>query len=161
MKLGNVATWRFNQILLPPKETNEQGSNGFVKYSIKPIEGKGIGTEFTNTANIYFDFNKPIVTNETRNIFGVINGIHLHDNQPEIKIKAYPNPVHDKLLIEINNPKNEDMIFKVYDINGTELFSKTINSNFFHLSTQDYAPAMYLYTIESAKGFGKGKFVKE
>lgn len=160
-KSGNVATWRFNQILLPPKETNEQGSNGFVKYSIKPLEGKGIGTEFTNTANIYFDFNKPIVTNETRNIFGVISGIQLHDNQPEINIKAYPNPVHDKLLIEINNPKKEDMIFRVYDINGTELFSKTINSNFFHFSTQDYAPAMYLYTIESANEFGKGKFVKE
>ncbi|MBK8671997.1 MAG: T9SS type A sorting domain-containing protein [Bacteroidetes bacterium] len=161
MKSGKVATWRFNNILLPPKSTNEQGSHGFVKYSIKPKSSAGLGTEFTNKANIYFDFNKPIVTNETRNIFGVINGIQLHDNQPEINIKSYPNPVHDRLLVEINNPNKEDMIFKVYDLKGTELFSKTINSNFFHFGTIDLSPAMYLYTIDSANGFGKGKFVKE
>jgi hypothetical protein len=157
---NRVVKFFLQDVLLPDSIVNEEKSHGYIKYSIKPKENV-IGTEFTNTANIYFDFNKPIITNETRNIFGVISGIQLHDNQPEINVKANPNPVHDKLLVEINNLKNEEMIFRVYDLNGTEMFSKMINSNFFHFSTIDLAPALYLYTIESANGFGKGKFVKE
>src|SRR5690606_12152357 len=42
---------------------NEEGSNGFVAFKIKPKATLNIGDEITGVANIYFDYNLPITTN--------------------------------------------------------------------------------------------------
>lgn len=151
----------FYDILLPDSSTNEPASHGFIKYSIQPKQGAGIGTTFINKADIYFDFNTPITTNETRNIFGVINGINHHQHQQDIASKAYPNPTREKLLIEFNNPEKQATIITIYDINGKQLLQKTIEDNFFSFNTEAFSNGVYLYTIESILGFGKGKFIKE
>ncbi|MBX7227145.1 MAG: T9SS type A sorting domain-containing protein [Chitinophagales bacterium] len=151
----------FEDILLPDSSTNEPASHGFIKYSIQPKQGAGIGTTFTNKADIYFDFNTPITTNETRNIFGVISGINQHQHQQNIASIAYPNPTREKLLIEFNNPEKQATIITIYDINGKQLLQKTIEDNFFSFNTEAFSNGIYLYTIESIVGFGKGKFVKE
>jgi uncharacterized repeat protein (TIGR01451 family) len=158
---NNVLIWKFRNILLPPSSTNLTGSQGFVKYRFTPKEGADIGTIFTNQANIYFDYNTPVETNETKNIFGVISGIYNHQHQQNIASKAYPNPTRERLLIEFNNPEKQAAIITIYDINGKQLLQKTIEDNFFSFNTEAFANGIYLYTIESIQGFGKGKFVKE
>ncbi|MBX7227144.1 MAG: T9SS type A sorting domain-containing protein [Chitinophagales bacterium] len=158
---NRTAKFYFYNILLPPSSTNEPASHGFIKYSIQPKQGAGIGTTFTNKADIYFDFNTPITTNETRNIFGVISGINDHQHQQNIASIAYPNPTREKLLIEFNNPEKQATIITIYDINGKQLLQKTIEDNFFSFNTEAFSNGVYLYTIESIVGFGKGKFIKE
>jgi hypothetical protein len=64
-------------------------------------------------------------------------------------------------LIEFNNPEKQAAIITIYDINGKQLLQKTIEDNFFSFNTEAFANGIYLYTIESIQGFGKGKFVKE
>lgn len=63
---NNVLEWRFDNIMLPPKRDDEKGSNGFLKYSIHIESGSPVGTVISNRAAIYFDFNKPILTNTVR-----------------------------------------------------------------------------------------------
>jgi uncharacterized repeat protein (TIGR01451 family) len=52
----------FTSILLPDSNVNEPASHGFVSFRIKPREPVLPGTSFENIANIYFDFNPPVIT---------------------------------------------------------------------------------------------------
>ncbi len=64
-------TWRFSNINLPDSTTNEKASHGFVKFKIRPKEEAGFGTAIKNKAAIYFDYNSPIITNETLTTLGI------------------------------------------------------------------------------------------
>jgi hypothetical protein len=52
----------FPNILLPDSNVNEAASNGFVSFRIKPMLPLLPGTTIENIANIYFDFNEPVIT---------------------------------------------------------------------------------------------------
>ncbi|MCB0767294.1 MAG: hypothetical protein KDB95_08805 [Flavobacteriales bacterium] len=52
----------FPNILLPDSNVNEPQSRGFVSFRIKPRDPVIPGSVFANTANIYFDFNPPVIT---------------------------------------------------------------------------------------------------
>ena len=67
LRSPNEAIFHFENILLPDSHTNESGSNGFIKYSILPKANLHENTVITNKANIYFDFNPPVATNEVKN----------------------------------------------------------------------------------------------
>jgi len=62
-----IAEWTFDNILLPDSFVNEPGSNGFVKFKAKLLPNIAPGTLVTNSADIYFDFNAPVITNEVWN----------------------------------------------------------------------------------------------
>lgn len=62
-------TFFFDQILLPDSATNLAASNGYVQFRINTIDNIEAGDVVSNQASIYFDSNKPIVTNEVRNTF--------------------------------------------------------------------------------------------
>ena len=63
---GRILTWSFDNINLPDSIADREESNGFVKYTLD-LALNVIGTEFTNQADIFFDFNSPVTTNETVN----------------------------------------------------------------------------------------------
>jgi len=55
--------FHFENILLPDSTVNEPASHGFVQFRINQLTDNPIGTVIENTADIYFDLNKAIVTN--------------------------------------------------------------------------------------------------
>lgn len=59
----HVLVWTFNDIDLVDSITDEPNSHGFIKYSISPKAGLTDGTIVNNEADIYFDFNPPVRTN--------------------------------------------------------------------------------------------------
>ena len=59
----------YPNILLVDSTTNEPGSHGFFTFSIQAKEGLADFDEITNTAGIFFDFNRPVITNQTKNTF--------------------------------------------------------------------------------------------
>lgn len=61
---GRGIRWIFPDIDLVDSLTNEIGSIGFISYRIAPTT-QAEGTEITNQADIFFDFNEPIRTNTT------------------------------------------------------------------------------------------------
>ncbi|NJB87164.1 putative repeat protein (TIGR01451 family) [Lewinella marina] len=62
---GNVI-FRFDNIFLPDSNVNLVGSEGFVSFEIKARQDLPDFTVIENTAAIYFDFNKPVITNTVR-----------------------------------------------------------------------------------------------
>ena len=64
---NGMATFQFDQIMLPDSNVNFNASQGFIKYQINVVGGRPIGTLIQNTANIFFDLNPAVVTNTTTN----------------------------------------------------------------------------------------------
>ncbi|HRX30148.1 MAG TPA: hypothetical protein P5235_12220, partial [Saprospiraceae bacterium] len=59
-------------IQLPPTVQDSVNSRGFVRFSIAPNAGLPLETEVHNQAEIFFDFNDPIITNQTLHTFGSV-----------------------------------------------------------------------------------------
>ena len=65
----NILHFNFDNILLPDSTTNLEASQGQLSFAITPFDGFAEKTAVFNEAEIYFDFNPPIVTNEVVNTF--------------------------------------------------------------------------------------------
>jgi hypothetical protein len=65
----------FPNIQLPDSNVNEPRSHGHVSFRIKPHDGVAVGQQFTNIANIYFDFNPPVITEPS--VLNVVSPIRL------------------------------------------------------------------------------------
>ena len=65
---NNKIEFIFENIHLPYKTIDEPGSNGWVAFKIKPKPSVVIGDSLNNNAAIYFDFNKPVITNTATTI---------------------------------------------------------------------------------------------
>ncbi len=61
-------TFEFKNIFLPDSTSDFEGSQGYINYQIRTIDGLPEETQINNTAGIYFDFNPPVITNTTENI---------------------------------------------------------------------------------------------
>lgn len=111
---SNILNFRFNSINL--SAISDPNSNkGFIKYSIKQKRGLLPGTEITNAADIYFDYNYPIKTNRTFNTRISLTGIQNNDAADNILV--YPNPATDE--ITISNIKVEDVKqILLFDVQG-------------------------------------------
>jgi Leucine-rich repeat (LRR) protein len=64
---NGVLKFNFPNIHLPDSNTNEPASHGYVQYKIRAKDSLTVGSTIDNTANIYFDFNAPVITNTTSN----------------------------------------------------------------------------------------------
>ncbi len=67
---GNIIQFTFENIMLPDSNINQLASNGFVSFSIRQNPDLPAGSEFLNSAAIYFDFNEAIITNATHHKIG-------------------------------------------------------------------------------------------
>ena len=65
LRNNGALKFTFNDILLVDSNANEPASHGFVKFKIKQQPGNLPGTVIYNQAAIYFDFNAPVITNQT------------------------------------------------------------------------------------------------
>ena len=63
-----VLEWTFDNILLPDSNTNEPESHGFVVFKVAQNSNLLNGTRIQNAADIYFDFNAPVITNQTSHL---------------------------------------------------------------------------------------------
>ena len=78
----NVLRFYFRDIMLPDSNINEPGSHGFVKFRIAQTLDNPIGTEIFNSAGIYFDFNEPVITNQTVHRIGQPLMVHVEPDLP-------------------------------------------------------------------------------
>lgn len=61
---NNEVNFHFPNILLLDSNANEPLSHGFIEYTMKRKPNLSLGTEIENEANIYFDYNLPVLTNK-------------------------------------------------------------------------------------------------
>lgn len=85
----------FDPIALTDTLTNKEKSTGFISFTIKLKPGLPQGRVITNTASIYFDQNKAVVTNTTlhtvRDNYPILTSISDYANKNQILVLPNPN----------------------------------------------------------------------
>lgn len=109
----NVVKWIFNEIILPDSLTNESESKGFVQFKIQLQDGLSEGTQFSNKAFIYFDYNPAVITASVYTTLQVFVPQLINSVQPN-QLHIYPNPTSDALIIELK----EITSLLIFDMQG-------------------------------------------
>jgi len=95
-KPGRVIEWRFDNIQLPDSTTDEPGSHGLVRFRMKPVQPLIAGTVIANVANIYFDYNEPVITEPSVLVAEFSTGV---GEKRGGSITLSPVPASDRLTI--------------------------------------------------------------
>jgi uncharacterized delta-60 repeat protein/uncharacterized repeat protein (TIGR01451 family) len=157
-----VLEWTFANILLPDSTTNEPASNGFLTFSVKQKPNLPDGTLFLNEADIYFDFNEPIITNETshkvqRSTFEVASVKIL--NSDNLALKVYPNPTRSLTTVTFSKYLS-DFSYQLIDISGQILYEKTKQSgNSCQIDVSSLSKGIYFIKIDGLLYGGSTKLV--
>ena len=125
IKDGKETNFTFDAIYLPSAMANEEASNGYIAYKIKPKSNVSLGDIFNNNAAIYFDYNPDIKTNT---VSTKIVDKQLGTNDFVIEsILGYPNPT--KGLFTVQSKENAIQKMVVHNTLGqVVLNSKQSNS---------------------------------
>lgn len=151
---GNKAEFIFENINLPASVDDEPGSHGYVAFKIKTKNNLVLGNNVQNTADIYFDFNYPVVTNTTSTIVALLNVAEHETNSVSIT----PIPVTDLLQI-----KALDTItcVQLFDIQGRLLQTKFVDGLSSSLDFTGKSNGVYLVKVYTSKGMKVQKVIKK
>jgi hypothetical protein len=154
----------FNDIKLPNESTPmDPNAFGFIELKIAQQPDNPIGTVIENQAYVIFDYYAPVQTNTTRHIIeaasldalitevlpmDLING--LPDWVPDYSIKAYPNPMTDYLILEVEGwTTNRPLELSVYNTSGQLVKRDVFNDNQYILPRANLSVGSYFYSLSS------------
>ena len=122
---NNCLIWNFKNIMLPPKSIDSIQSIGFVSFRTRLNNQAKIGDTVYNKASIYFDYQKPVITNNAKVYFS--KNIKVKTSIFEDYFSIYPNPNNGKLNIHIGDDKINSI--EVLDIHGQMVYSSDLIGN--------------------------------
>ena len=154
------------QVLNASHDMFVRQNNGVIEFVFESIQldgGGGHGNillkiktkpELTNTdeveiqADIYFDFNFPIITNIANTAFGVLS---VNQFQNEVNMSMYPNPASDRVSIETSA---QIQALVIYDLLGKAVVSlNNVNSKRLdNIDVSSLNKGIYLLSISTDKG---------
>ncbi|MBK7384812.1 MAG: T9SS type A sorting domain-containing protein [Flavobacteriales bacterium] len=145
-KPGRVIEWRFANILLPDSNVNEAASHGLVSFRIKPMLPLLLGTSIENTANIYFDFNDPVITEPSVLLAEFSTAIHERAAGNEIGL--FPNPGSDQITLAVDG----NFSVQVMDLAGRVMLRSVGHADRATLSATALVSGVYLVGITTIDG---------
>lgn len=155
----------FENILLPDSNVNEPGSHGFVKFRIEQKQNLPLGTVINNEAAIFFDFNDPVLTNQTRHELDehfIINGVRKPVLSQAIQCNVYPNPFSDETVIVLQGAENQEVELRLYDLTGRFLRSEIIKNGMGKINRNSLSTGLYFYELNlGGMRIGQGKLAVE
>ena len=147
-----VITFTFNNILLPDSTTNEPASHGYIKYRIKSNTNLVIGDSICNRADIYFDYEPPVLTNVVVTKIAEPNGTdeYYPNNKGKNKVKIAPNPFTNTTTVYLPASVTGNSTFVLYDLSGRIVKEFTIGkTKTFSFSKGNLKNGMYIYMLKS------------
>jgi hypothetical protein len=144
----------FPNIMLADSTSDPEGSIGFVQYRVKPIPGLMNGTTIYNIAYIYFDYNAPIVTNMTENVYAEPAGLN---ELADETVQLYPNPSDNLVFIRSENSVIEQVMF--YDLNGMLVKTMSPNSKQTSVDVSGLESGVYFATIQTNQSVIKKRLI--
>ncbi len=145
---GNIVEFIFQSINL------ESGGHGNVLLKVKSKSNLQQGDVVEKKANIYFDYNFPVETNNAETVFQLLNNPGFEQDNT---IKIHPNPAQNTVYI------NGDFSIKtveLYDAQGRLLQSSMINENATTIDITNKSKGVYFVKVSSDKGIKVEKLVK-
>ena len=147
----------FNGINLPDTSVSQSASEGYFKFRVKQAFGNLPGDSIVHNANIYFDQNAPISTNNAiAKIVAdtVTTGLN---SLTSGSIQLYPNPAHSTVRVITQ----EISQIRITDITGKLILAEQLGSLHSTLNVGNWANGIYLISVYSDKYSSVFKFVKE
>ncbi len=148
----NQVEFIFENIQLPFDDAN---NDGYVAFKIKTKPNLTVGSSFSNTANIYFDYNFPIVTNTATT---TIQALGTSDFEFNDYFTLSPVPTKDVLHFATNQSIAVSSI-SIYNSLGQLVQVNTKPGNTVDVS--NLKSGTYFIKVISDKGSSVGKFVKQ
>lgn len=150
----NEVEFIFENIDLPFDDAN---NDGFVVFKIKTLDSLTLGDTFSNDAEIYFDFNAPIITNDF--VTSVEESLSINELELYSKITLFPNPVNNVLYMS-----SEILIdsASIYDIHGRLLQATIFDNNESQksINLEHLSLGTYFVTLRSKSGNVTEKIIK-
>ncbi len=151
----------FNHIMLPDSGRNFLGSEGYFKYSIHAKSSIPLPVVVYNQADIYFDYNLPVVTNQVFNTLVDHLPISVQSITNTKTVSLYPNPVVDKLYFSLDDLNaGNDITFSIIDIEGK--FIQVYKDQKFpaEFNCKTLSDGVYFLKVDSGNGPSYFRFVK-
>ncbi|MGV9003717.1 DUF7619 domain-containing protein [Flavobacterium sp.] len=144
----------FENINLPFDDAN---NDGYIAFKIKTKPTLLLGDTFTNSANIYFDYNFPIVTNTASTTVAILG---MQDFNFESYFTLYPTPAKEVLNINKKGSIGVTSI-EIYNMLGQKVLAYTNSENISALDVSQLKTGTYFIKLNSDKGTVAQQFVKE
>jgi uncharacterized repeat protein (TIGR01451 family) len=156
-----ILKFTFNNINLVDSFKNEAKSHGFIQYRIKQKKDLAWGSKIYNSAGIYFDFNDPVLTNQTLHTVGareIISAVVERTIEPNFPVKISPNPFSESAVFE--GPLSILGDFQLFDITGKLLRNEPFEGTSFEFHRKGLSAGIYVFKIsEGGKLLSVGKLV--
>ena len=143
----NIAEFYFQDIQL------DSGGHGNILLKMKTDSELTFTDNVEAQANIYFDYNFPVETNEAITSFRIL-GVEEHDSS---NIVLFPNPTDG--LVNIQSATIIKNI-RIYDLQGRLMESFQPNSQATKLNITNLNTGVYFLSIETEIGTSNKKFIK-
>ena len=152
---GTILKYSFENVMLPDSNVNEPASHGFLKFKINQQKDNQIGTTIFNSAAIYFDFNKPVITNETFHTIGkrllAFKELNSETELNFIETIVYPNPFLESAQFKMKENIKGPIELIIYDVSGKQVRSNIYNSSAFTFLPKGLPSGLYFYQIRSKR----------
>jgi hypothetical protein len=147
---GNKAEFFFNQIYL------DSGGHGNILLRMRSLNTLTNGNVVKSKADIYFDYNYPIITNEAETLFQALS---IENPILDNIISIHPNPTNDIVNIAVKTNSSIKTI-ELYDIQGRLLQIQVVNDSTSEINLSSRANGIYFIKINTNKGSKVEKLVK-
>ncbi len=150
---NNIVEFIFKDIYLP---FEDQLNDGFVVFKIKTKSNLKLGDYFENKAEIYFDYNLPIITNLTKTEIAIPTKA---SNPIDIFLSLTPNPATD--LIKLSSSSQIKRV-DIYNANGQMIKSLVYVGikNIETLDVSNLSDGIYSLLVKTEKGTKTIQFIK-
>jgi uncharacterized repeat protein (TIGR01451 family) len=162
---GNILVFTFNNINLPDSSVSMEQSIGFINFKIDRVAGLPVGTQISNQAAIYFDYNAPIFTNTPVSVIDQFTTV-VDMNTKEFEVAVQPNPFERDLLIQYELENSSDVQIKLYNQLGQCVYQQVYSQQasgqqqvFLHTPT--LTSGLYILQVETEEGSISKKLIKE
>lgn len=126
----NCVIWQFNDINLPSKQ-DSLNNKGFVTFTSKLNQTAQKGDSIFNKAAIFFDYQKPVITNEA--IVKLKDKNDINELIIDKTLNVYPNPGNTSFQMN----KEGVSVVELYDLTGRLMMRISKNSDGkFYLGTE-------------------------
>ncbi len=145
----NVVEWYFANINLPDSTRDEAGSHGFIKFAIPLHDQLPIGSEIRNRAAIYFDYNRPVITNTVSTRL-VSASTDVREQGEDFGVEVYPNPARD--IVTLRSAEAELLSVQVVNSLGQIVADRSLNGANGRLQLASLPAGVYWLRIRTSAG---------
>jgi uncharacterized repeat protein (TIGR01451 family) len=142
------------EFTIPNANLMPQGSSaseGFVKFRVSQQPNLACGTTVLNSAAIYYDFNAPVFTGQTKHTVCEEEDWLLVGTKniqwPGAEVRISPNPMEDGAQFEVKGVQASSYTLFVYDIQGRLLANPTFSNPTFRLYRQLLPAGILIYRV--------------